>query len=502
MNNHKNSFVPATVFIIVLATLLSIFGIQGGHSWGDDFASYIMQAKSLSKDTDAPYVEILEFRVLHSTKKIGPNVYPWGYPSMLAALRTFCGDSIYCPKIANVLILGLTSVLIAIYSRRFIQCKWHVVALSALIVFNPYFVKVSQMVLSDIPALFLATLATFVFDRIKVNRLGDLRLVVLAAFISALAVLFRTQYVYLLAIYIVYACSENYKNARPSDSSILLFGNLAVFCFFSGTLLFFSGYIVPVTSSYSDHISLRSIAHEIFPNLKHYSLALASTFGFEYISWPINIPWIASVAVDVIIFVTTIPAIIIGIRRTFRASTLNVVSLCISLLVPVLYPWNGNLRLILFSIPFYLLLVIYGLESIDTSKYVWRHYKNFMNFVVISVLACFIYNSAASCYRSIINGPFIQDGPYADSNVELFQYISGHTSRDSTFVFFKPRALSLFTERRSAVLNDISEVDPEIINYVVLHKQADVLGLGSALQIPTDWTLVFSNSVSAVYKTK
>src|SRR4029078_435394 len=57
-----------------------------GHEWGDDFASYIMQAKSILNGTAHEFVEHNSFTIFESSNQIGPVAYPWGYPLILTPI--------------------------------------------------------------------------------------------------------------------------------------------------------------------------------------------------------------------------------------------------------------------------------------------------------------------------------------------------------------------------------------------------------------------------------
>jgi hypothetical protein len=94
------------------------------------------------------------------------------------------------------------------------------------------------------------------------------------------------------------------------------------------------------------------------------------------------------------------------------------------------------------------------------------------------VILLFSFSSLFTHYRFLKKG-FVPvfDGPYDSAFRSAATYISGHTSPDATIVFRKPRALALFTKRKSFVLpqvNDksilLKEMQNENAQYILIDK--------------------------------
>ena len=71
------------VVIVLLSIKLASSTITFGHEWGDDFAWYIMQAKSIVNGKTDALIEMGKFINTQSTMQVGPVAYPWGYPIIL-----------------------------------------------------------------------------------------------------------------------------------------------------------------------------------------------------------------------------------------------------------------------------------------------------------------------------------------------------------------------------------------------------------------------------------
>ena len=79
--------------IVILSLILGSATLTRGHEWGDDFASYIMQAKSILNGKSQEFVEHNAFTIFKSSSQIGPVAYPWGYPLILAPMYAIKGNS-------------------------------------------------------------------------------------------------------------------------------------------------------------------------------------------------------------------------------------------------------------------------------------------------------------------------------------------------------------------------------------------------------------------------
>ena len=65
-------------------------------------------------------------------------------------------------------------------------------------------------------------------------------------------------------------------------------------------------------------------------------------------------------------------------------------------------------------------------------------------------------------------------GPFQKENVELFKYISLNTNKDSIIIFYKPRIMTLFTNRKSARITKFDKIKKSGADYVVCRKNSKV----------------------------
>src|SRR5512133_1976352 len=79
------------LIIVIISLILGASTLTRGHIWGDDFASYVMQAESILSGRTREFVEHNSFTIFESSSQIGPVAYPWGYPLILTPVYALKG---------------------------------------------------------------------------------------------------------------------------------------------------------------------------------------------------------------------------------------------------------------------------------------------------------------------------------------------------------------------------------------------------------------------------
>src|SRR5215216_3574946 len=152
------------LIIILIAILLGSSVLTRGHIWGDDFASYVMQAQSILNGTTDKFIEHNAFTIFESSSQIGPIAYPWGYPLILTPAYALKGN--------HPLTLQLPGIL---FYCGFLMCLWLLLKLrltqteslllTGLFAVNPLLLGFLDTIASDIPFLFFSTLTLWLMLR-------------------------------------------------------------------------------------------------------------------------------------------------------------------------------------------------------------------------------------------------------------------------------------------------------------------------------------------------
>ncbi len=159
---HKTSII--FILLLVLYVFFAANILTYGHNWGDDFASYIMQAKSLISGSPQKFFEDNSFTIYNSDTVLGPVVYPWGYPIILSFCIYFFNINLLALKAPNIIFFAL--FLLTFYlvlNKKLLSIEK--LLLLAIIAFNPHFLLFHDNILSDFPFLFFSSLSIYFIDR-------------------------------------------------------------------------------------------------------------------------------------------------------------------------------------------------------------------------------------------------------------------------------------------------------------------------------------------------
>src|ERR1043165_1898556 len=92
--------------IILVSLIIGACQLTRGHEWGDDFAWYILQAKSILNGTTDEFMKESAFTNYQSTTYLGPLAYPWGYPLLLTPVYAVKGISPLALKLPALIFYG------------------------------------------------------------------------------------------------------------------------------------------------------------------------------------------------------------------------------------------------------------------------------------------------------------------------------------------------------------------------------------------------------------
>src|SRR5688572_22897916 len=112
MAKIKGETICLLLLIVFLSIILHLLQISEGHQWGD-FALYLLQAKAIVDSSMESLLALNTFSVSNSNIPTGPNLYPWGFPLLLAPVYYFFGFNVYAFKVYLIFIFGL--ILLAIF---------------------------------------------------------------------------------------------------------------------------------------------------------------------------------------------------------------------------------------------------------------------------------------------------------------------------------------------------------------------------------------------------
>jgi hypothetical protein len=470
------------LFVILLGiTILILFcTLTKGHNWGDDFSSYIMQAKSITELNPRGFIEANRFTVENSSYPYGaPIAYPWGFPVLLSPFYALFGLNMIGLKLLGVISFLLFIVLLWVGFRKYHSIFW-LLCLTCLFSLNPNMLSFTDQILSDLPFLLLSTASVLLMGRLIINKRKLISpvwdYILLGAIISG-AFFIRASGVLLLITlaitqFIVLALGlrqGDFPNGQSSISFRRLFSDKGVFLknllinmipyisLFCIVLLWET--IMPKGfASYLPYLSSTLSINDIKQNLNHY----------------IDLPaeFLISVPYFYLFYFASIPIAIAGIIRRYRSDYHIVVYIILTFLLYILFSSPKSpqgLRYLFPILPFYYSFVITGLEIFQGGKTnIARNFrKPVCLFPILFVLTYFSIYSVGNACLNISNHRETFAGPYTKESQNMFSFIRSNTEKESTIVFFKPRLMRMMTNRKSLMLR--TKQDIILGDYLCLH---------------------------------
>jgi 4-amino-4-deoxy-L-arabinose transferase-like glycosyltransferase len=452
----------AILVIIAISLILGVSLLTRGHIWGDDFASYVMQAESILDGTTDEFVEHNSFTIFESSNQIGPVAYPWGYPLILTPAYAIKGNHPLTLKLPGLFFYA------GFLPCLFLLMKTHMTStesllITALFAFNPLLLQFLDLIASDIPFLFFSTLALlFMIQR---ERPAAWQNLALGAAIAG-AFFIRTTGILLLASFLAMQLIQmwNNKTDRETFKKLSTDGLLAVGSF--GILWMLYAIVFPGGGE-SYFAQYQGFAVDTAAELTNSYFQVFRQFFGENVVWKILYP------VFIVFF-------LLGIWIRFKDDLVFILFFIFWMVVLITWPfWQGP-RFIFPLLPIFIYFTFVGMKFILEklpAKHAhlgqWAHYGFW---TLIAIL--FLITSSTNAYVNLQSGRAI-NGPYDDVSKEVYRYIQDETSEDSVIIFFKPRAMRLMTSRDSILSTDCEGILKG--DYLVLSRK-----VGKNQQIPPE----------------
>jgi hypothetical protein len=409
--------------VLALAVLMiAVFyaaTIRRGNFWPDDYALYVHHSENLANGrayADTGYIynpDVADY---------SPRAYPPVFPLLLAPVYRVYGLNLQAMKLEVVGFFVLMLISVAAYWRRDLEWRW-LVALVMILGLSPIFWAFKDSVVADIPFLFFFYFtALLVRDAPREGRNWWQWAITVGLFLY-LCIGTRTVGISVPAGMVLYECLMHRRITRFALLALLVCG--AVFLLQHAFLGFGEG-------SYADqlHPSLTTITS----NLKEYSQDFATL-------WTKSLGRVFSLA----LFGLTTLLAGIGLRRHWDAG-LSVLEAFLFpyVLIVIVWPSTQGLRFLFPLIPFYIYLVMLGLEELKRFwPLFWRRSAlvSVMSLIALSYVVAF-QHAAYGLIRQTDGDPAFND---------LCGFIRNNTSAGDVLVFRRSRALSLFTSRPGTV---------------------------------------------------
>jgi len=444
---------PSNICILLIGCFY-LFNLSNGHDWGGDFSMYIHHAKNIA--TGVPYAQT-GYIYNPDAAQYGPQAYPPVFPLLLTPIILIWGINLLALKIPGILCFLLFLFFLNNWIINSLPAFFRILLL-VMIGFSPPFFLQAEMILSDIPFLLFTYIALYRFDMMfSCEEQGTFQ--VKSGLLTGLFVYLsygtRTIGIILIPILLVLFLVQPKKNWRPI---LTVLGS-------SISLIIMQKILIPGTGSYLDQFDgfiSRTMSYVVIL-FNYYLTLLTELFPVKSELW--------QRIVFLFTFLLFIAGLFLRLRKRLSGFDIFFAVYFVSILI---WPSIQKYRFLLPIIPIYFFIMVEGFSNLIDRFCRVSYVKN----AILLACLCLIGFSYSYEYRNIFPRPI--SAMELPSTQELFSYINHQTRPDDVIVFFKPRVLALFTDRKSMALAIPGiEMDPILrmkenrVSWIVVRKNYD-----------------------------
>jgi hypothetical protein len=398
--------------------------------------------------------------------------------------------------------------------RRYLG-PWHAILIALTFAFTPTVVQMTNAVLSDFPALFLTLASLALIDRFVVEKeyFFDRRvsLCILGLVIFG-AIFVRTAAVVLLPVLLATQIIDAWPRGvrRPIVALVTAARSLLpwqilpyAICVLSlvATNWLFAGTDTSYISSghfvYGGPSGLLAV---VFNNMVEYLSQFESFLG---------LPQHHRTAVAITMLLMG-PLAVYGSIVVIRRQYPFVLFVVLHMAMLLIYPFPEGPRFLFPVLPFYLYFAFTGAARLSRFSWRWHHRTVSipLHLAIFLPLCAHLLLLTLSQARAVAADPSPVEGPYTAASVQMFDFIKRCTVPDDVLVFWKPRAMILFGERRSILRLAATDVLDGTASFVAisLHHSSLPWGISNKelskviAAAPGRFKLVFGNEDYRVYR--
>jgi 4-amino-4-deoxy-L-arabinose transferase-like glycosyltransferase len=416
------------VGIIIISIIIGAGTLTRGHDWGDDFAWYILQAKSILNGTTADFIQQSEFTNTQSTTHVGPLAYPWGYPLILTPVYAIKGISPLALKLPGLFFYaGFLICLYYLTKTRLTRTESLLIV--SLFAFNPMLIEFENQILSDIPFLFFSTLTLFLMTH--ENKRGALQHILIGTAIF-LTTIMRATGILLLGCFLIIEFFRFLRNVKDRELVKQIISNslLVVFTFaflwVVNILLFPSGgesYL----SQYAG-LTLETVRSFTISYFNVFSQFFGEAEGWRYLYYVLFIFFL------------------LGAWTRRKDETIFIVFTVFWMIVHITYPYWQGPRYIFPILPIFIYFTFQGMKTV-INRFPEKYHLacERLHYGFWAVVACIsLFTSSTNAINNLRDGRAI-NGPFDPYSIQVYDYIKEKTPPDSVVVFFKPRVMVMMT---------------------------------------------------------
>lgn len=458
-----------------------------GHSWGDDFALYLRQARSLLDGNIGQVIADNHFNVDNAAKPgFSPYVYPWGWPLVLAPFVRLFGIDYARLKLVEVALLcaflwTFHEVLRARMSR------WVAFGVVVSIGTTLAYLVHTDHLISELPYMVMVAITFWWLDRIRHHRHLDRatrnQLVVLG--LLAVAVFnVRREGLAIVAAIAVAQLLDLRGRWRDADTRRVAAPYVTFLVGVIGFQLLLPSSLVPSYEGAGLGQTWKKLQGP-FREAFAYQLGLPSLHG------------VGLLAVFLLVVAGAVVRMIRAPKHDAPLLVFAVGSMTIAGMIPAL-----SSRYLIAVTPFALYFAVQALVAVPLPRHGGRWLAVGALALLTAVHLPDVVKEIDAATESRDNGEIV-DGPEAPYVQPAWDAIRTYTHQDDVVAFQKVRALTFYTDRRGVQSSDLD----------IVRRRADyfMMRRGSRFSQPLvsagegadmGWTVVWENDDWVLWKVR
>ncbi|MCX5681551.1 MAG: hypothetical protein NT079_04660 [Candidatus Omnitrophica bacterium] len=399
-----------------------MLNIRPGHDWGDDFAAYIHHAKNIA--TGHPYADI-NF-IQNPFNRIAPSTYPPAFPLFLSVVYGLFGMNLFAMKILVILFwLGALSMMVFLFRTR-IPSAWLALLLLSVGT-HPFLRFFLNNILSETIFLFFSLLSIYFAEYLYANKINK-----------------QSSYLFFIAlgfiIYLVYATRVIGAIFIPL---LIVYDFIKHKRFHKET--FFAVMTCAILITFQKIVGIDATGFFLLSDFHLFAIPSKAMFCVK------NFYFSATTGREQFLLLAKSFLGIIGFCMATRRG-IDLVDLfalfygCVILAYAPLLSFFDMVRYLVPLLPFCFYYILLGAAEIASVAI-----KRLSIIILIALFFIIIGSHAMSVIAGSRQQDFSSTGVAKKESVELFEYIKKNTNPQDVFIFIKPRALTLFTDRPASV---------------------------------------------------
>ena len=472
-----------TVFVVWASVGLH----RNGLSWGDDWALYVRQARSLYEGNIGQVIADNHFNVDNAARPgFSPYVYPWGFPILLAPVLRLVGHDY--ERLRYVGVASLVVFLWAFHAvvRARLQ-KWAAFAVVACVGTTLVYLDHTGFILSELPYMASVAVSLWLLDRAR--RAGPLQLATRAQLIGlgvAAVWVFnvRREGIALIVAIVVAQLVDLWPARREWRSLDRWKVATPVVTFLAGVALFQLLLPSALFPEYED-----AGLHQTWRKLQGpFRVDFADQLGMPAMTGHLQLRGVLLWGIFLLAVAGMLWRIVRAPRWDAPLATFAVLSMIAVGTIPAVSP-----RYLMAITPFAVYFAAQALASLPLP----RRAGGWLAAAAVGLLVLVHVSDVPKVIdqvQAFDDAGFVQPGPDTPSNAEALDAVRRFTHQDDVVAFFKVRALTLLTGRRGIQSSDF-DILQQRADYYLMQREptggwpfvatpdADALG----------WTKVWEN---------